>query len=148
MDCESVLRRLVEGVEQRDAEAIAALYAEDAVVHHPLIPKVASGREAIRAGQQEMFDAFSEVEVELLSVLAAENSCAAEVVLRATHTGPIDIGDDEPLPPTRKRIEDHAVWLFEFADDGLIAEERDYFDTSAVMTQLGADFYIPASPEG
>ena len=144
MACGSVFRDLVEAVQRRDAEAVASLYAEDAVVHHPLSQAIARGRDAIRAGQQKMFDAFSEVEIELGSVLEGERTCAAEVILRATHTGPIDVGDEEPIPATHIRIEDHAVWVFELADDGLISEERDYFDTSAVLTQLGIAFYIPS----
>jgi steroid delta-isomerase-like uncharacterized protein len=131
-------------VQSRDADAVAELYAEDAVVHHPLSPAVASGRDAIRAGQQKMFDAFSEVEIELRSVLESPRTCAAEVVLRATHTGPLDIGDEQPVPPTHIRIEDHAIWVIELADDGLISEERDYFDTSAALTQLGIEYYVPS----
>ena len=87
-----------------DAEAVASFYAEDATLEHPLFPEPLRGRDAIRAGEQELFDSFSEIEVEIRNVLTAENTCAAEVVLRATNTGPVDVGGDEPVPATGKRI--------------------------------------------
>lgn len=137
MDSADIVKRVVDAVQQRDAAAVAALYTEDAVVHHPLYPEPARGRDAIRAGQQELFNTFSDVSVEVRSDLTGENSCAAEVVLRATNTGPIDVGADEPIPATGKRIEDYAVWVFDLSSDGLIVEERDYLDTARLMQQLG-----------
>ncbi len=61
----------------------------------------------------------------------------AEVVLRATNTGSIDLGDGEPMAPSGRRIEISAVWIFDFGADGLVRSERDYFDTAELMAQLG-----------
>jgi steroid delta-isomerase-like uncharacterized protein len=132
----NLLHRLVEALESENADAVAALYEEQATMSHPLFPEPLRGRDAIRAGQQELFDSFSEIEIELRSVLTGENTCAAEVVLRATNTGPIDLGGDLPVPATGKRIEDEMVWVFELSPDGLIVEERDYLDTAALTAQL------------
>lgn len=132
-----VVQRVVEAVASRDADAVAALYAEKATMHNPLFPQPARGRAAIRAAEQELFDSFSEIEIELRSVLVGENTCAAEVILRATHTGPVDVGGDQPVAATGRRIEDESVWVFDLGDDGMIVEERDYFDTTALLGQLG-----------
>lgn len=46
------------------------------------------------------------------------------------------MGGDESRSPScggRKA----AVWVLEVGADGLIAEERDYFDAAAVFRQLG-----------
>jgi steroid delta-isomerase-like uncharacterized protein len=127
----------MEAVASGDSDAVAALYAEPAPLHHPLFPQPARGRAAIRAAEQELFDSFSDIEVELSSVLAGQSTCAAEVILRATNTGPIDLGGDEPVAATHKRIEEMMVWVFDVGDDGLIIEERDYVDTAGLMRQLG-----------
>lgn len=132
-----VVQRVVEAVASGNADAVAALYVEHATMHNPLFPEPARGRAAIRAAEQELFDSFSEIEIELRTVLVGENTCAAEVILRATHTGPIDVGGEQPVAATGRRIEDEAVWVFELGDDGLIVEERDYFDTTALLGQLG-----------
>lgn len=139
MDARELVQRIVDAVASGSSDAVAALYADQATLRHPLFPEPARGRAAIRSGEQELFDAFSDIEVELRSVLAGESSCAAEIVLRATNTGPIDLGGDQPLPPTNKSIEVESVWVFDLGDDGLIVEERDYLDTAALMRQLGLD---------
>lgn len=84
-------------------------------MHHPLFPEPARGRATIRAAEQELFESFSDIEVELRSALAGESTCAAEVLLRATNTGPIDLGGDHPVAATHKRIEAEMVWVFDSA---------------------------------
>lgn len=59
-----------------------------------------------------------------------------EVVLGATNTGSIDLGEDEATPATGLRIEVPAVWIFEFDSAGHVRAERDYFDTAAMLAQL------------
>lgn len=134
---DTALERLIAAVEARDAAAYAALFAEDAVALHPLSPDPIRGRAAIEAAERELFDSFSQVSVEVLTVARKSELCAAEVVLRATNTGPIDVGAGEPLPATGRAIELAATWWLEVRDDGLIVSERDYFDTAALMAQLG-----------
>ena len=137
MDQTSVAQQLAEAVQRADADALAGLYAEDAVLHHPLSPTPVEGRLAIRESEQALFDAFPEIAVELRTVLTAERSVAAEVVLRATNSGPLDLGGEEPVPATGRRIEIPAVWVLDLGVDGLVVEERDYFDTAAFISQLG-----------
>ena len=60
-----------------------------------------------------------------------------EVVLRATNTGELDLGQGGVVAATGRRIEVPAAWLFEFGPDGRVAAERDYFDTAALIAQLG-----------
>jgi hypothetical protein len=57
-----------------------------------LSPKPVAGKAAIVASEQALFDAFSEIEVEVLGVIAQGDDIALEVVLRATNTGPLDVG--------------------------------------------------------
>jgi steroid delta-isomerase-like uncharacterized protein len=136
MDTANVVHRMAETVKRRDAEAMAALYTQDATVHHPLYPEPGRGRDAIRASQQELFNSIADVEVQIRSILTGENACAAEVIIKATHTGALDIGGNA-LKATGRRIEVQEVWAFDLDPDGLIVEERDYLDTAALLAQLG-----------
>lgn len=131
------LHSLVAAVEAGDADAYAALFSEEAVALHPLSPEPLRGRSAIRAAEQELFAAFSEVEVEVRALATDQVRCAAEVVLRAVNSGPLDLGGGEPLAATNQAIELAATWWLTVGEDGLIVSERDYFDTGALMTQLG-----------
>ncbi len=134
---DALIRRFIAAIEQRDADAYAALFAEDAVAQHPLVPDPIRGRDQIRAGEQALYDAFSDVRVELRSLLSSRDCCAMEVVLQATNSGPLDLGDPQPVPATGRTIELPAVWWCEIDDDGLIAAARDYFDTATLLAQLG-----------
>lgn len=138
-DCTDALNRLVAAVEAGDAVAYASLFAEGATTLHPLSPDPITGREAIREAEQELFNAFSEVKIDVRAVAVEETRCAAEVVLRAVNSGPLDIGSGEPLPPTGRAIELAATWWLDVGENGLIVSERDYFDTAAFMAQLGFD---------
>ncbi len=126
---------LVDSVQRRDAAALGRLYAEDAVLFHPLSPEPLRGREAIRASDQILFEAFPDVAVEVRSVLGTEEQCAGEVVIRGTNTGPLDLGDG-PMEPTGRRVAVPAVWWVVLRD-GLIVEERDYMDALGFTAQLG-----------
>ena len=122
-----------------DAGAYAGLFAEDGTLQHPLAPEPIRGRVAIRNGEQALFDSFSDVDVQLVSLTSDQARAVAEVVLRATNTGAIDLGDGGKIPATGRRIEVAAVWIFDFDTDGLVLAERDYFDTAALMAQLGIE---------
>jgi steroid delta-isomerase-like uncharacterized protein len=117
---------------------MAALYTQDAIVHHPLYPEPARGRDAIRASQQPLFSGISDVDVQVRSILTGENACAAEVIIQATHMGTLDV-EGKALPATGRTIEVDEVWVFDLDPNGLIVEERDYFDTAALLGQLGVD---------
>lgn len=138
MDETNVVHRMADAVQRRDAEAMAALYTRDATVHHPLYPEPGRGRDAIRASQQELFNAIADVEVQIRSILTGENTCAAEVIIKATQTGTINVGG-KALAATGRKIQVHEVWAFDLDPDGLIVEERDYLDTAALLAQLGVD---------
>lgn len=129
--------KLVAAIERRDAEALADLCADDAVVHHPLSPDPIRGKAAIAASEQALFDAFSDIDVDVLRVVTEADDVAIEVVLRATNTGPLEVGADDRLPPTGRRIELPSVWFLRLGGDGRIVEERDYLDTASFFRQLG-----------
>ncbi len=139
MNVQDLVRRGIDAVRRADADSYTQLFAENAIVHHPLAPEPLEGRAAIREAEQALFDAFSEIEIEVLRLLSDDRGAAVEVVLRATHTGAIDLGGGQPVPPTGRRIEVPSAWFFEVGPDGLVITERDYFDTATFMSQLGLD---------
>jgi hypothetical protein len=126
---EDAVQRLIDAITRRDIDAYAAQYSEEAVAHYPLSPEPIMGREAIRESEAALFDAFSEIEVEVVTRYGNSRGAVVEVVLRATNTGPLELGPGETMPATQRRIELPAAWIFEFGEDGLIVAERDYFDT-------------------
>ncbi len=137
MNHRDVLQRYVDAIQREDIEVFAQLFAEDAVLHHPLAPEPLEGRTAIRESERALFEAFSEIDIEIVMMLSDERSAAIAVVLRATNTGALELGPGESMPATGRRMELPAAWFFEFDADGRVVVERDYFDTAAFMAQLG-----------
>lgn len=137
MDIPEILEKLVEAIKARDTESYAALYEQDAVMTEPLFGEPIRGRDAIARSESALFDAFTDIEVRDVALFAEEGRAAAELILAATNTGPIDLGADEPLPATGRRVEVPMAIFIEAGADGLIAAERDYFDTASVLRQLG-----------
>lgn len=137
MRSDPLVERLIGAISARDARAFGACYAADAVLVEPLYPVPHAGRDEIERGEQALFDAFTDVRPELRLVLVDGRSRAVELVMRATNTGPIELTDGASLPATGRPIELPMVLLIELNEDGLIASERDYFDTADFMRQLG-----------
>ena len=135
---EDIAIRLVGAVRAADLTAIAALYAPDAVLHHPMFPEPRLGRDAIVAEHDFFLRAFSDIDPAVRTILRADRTVALELVIGATHTGPIDLGGEAPLPPTGRRIAVATIWVLELDEEGLIAEERDYIDPAAIVEQLQA----------
>jgi steroid delta-isomerase-like uncharacterized protein len=132
-----IAAELVSAIERRDTEALSELFADDAVLHHPLAPEPVQGKTEIRASEQALFEAFSDIDVSVVRIVAEADDVALEVVLRATNTGSIDVGTEEPLPPTGRRIELPSVGFLRLDSNGKIVEERDYLDTASFFQQLG-----------
>jgi ketosteroid isomerase-like protein len=121
----TLAERIVDAIERRDADAYAALHAQDAVgAYHPLSPEPLRGRDAIHAAEQELFEQFSGIRLDVRSVLGGDDGLALRLVLSATHAG-------------GRTIELPAVWWYDLDGDGLIAEARVCFDTAVLNAQLG-----------
>ena len=133
------VQRMMDAIQRADIESFADLFAENATMHHPLAPGPLEGRAAIRESEQTIFDAFSDIEIETITMLSGDRVAVVEVVLRATNTGPMEMGPGQFLPATNRRVALPAAWFFEFNEDGLVLTERDYFDTAALMSQLGLE---------
>lgn len=134
---DAVVDALIDTIERGDLDGMAALYGPDAVQHHPLADGPVRGRDAIRESEAALFAMFSDVTIGRRTVARDEGvTFIVELVLGATNTGSLDVGGPDLLPATGRRVELPATWVIEIGSDGLIAEERDYFDTATLFRQL------------
>ncbi len=132
----SVIDRLVEAISHKDINAYGSFYASEAVMHEPLLPEPARGKSEIMEGEAALFRAFSDIKITVTNQLGSERVMLAEIVLSATNDGPLDVGAGE-VPATSRRVEVPMVWALDLNEEGLVVEERDYFDTARIMQQLG-----------
>jgi ketosteroid isomerase-like protein len=132
---EDVAMGLVEAVRAGDVDAIAACYAPDAVLYHPMFPEPRRGRDAVVAEHAVFLSAFSAIEPAVRTLLRGNGTVALELVIDAIHTGELDLGGAGVLAPTGRLVTVPTVWVL-VVEEGLIVEERDYLDPASLLGQL------------
>ncbi len=132
---EDIIKRL-ENTIGRDPDSVAALYASDAVRFDPMTPEGMKGRDAVRKFHETLRRAFQFANSRTLNVLSKGDITAWEWVFTVTHTGPFELPTGT-LAPTNRQVTVKGATFYRFNREGLIAEQRDYFDLASFMLQLG-----------
>jgi steroid delta-isomerase-like uncharacterized protein len=135
-DLASLTSERIQAWNRHDSGAYAAFYRDDATVQDPLYPEPLTGKEAIREDFEGFLTTFPDTEFTLGNVVASDDTVAFEVVARGTHEGPLP-GPAGPIPATGRTMEMLIAAFARIDDQGLIVEERRYFDTGGLLQQLG-----------
>ncbi len=115
---------------QRDPVALAADYADDAVVSSPMFPS-AEGRAAIEKSFVSLFRVFPDWE------MTTEPACIdGSRVMQACRVRATQLGEFMGIPGTGRHVEFDCVLVMEMAG-GCIARERRIYDFTGVLIQLG-----------
>ena len=138
MDIQITAQQLAEKLQQAftndDLAMHAALYAEDAI-YYEASQKV-HGREAIQELLSVWYQAFSNVKFEYRNVMTCGEHFIYEGTMHGTHTGPLATPEGD-VPPTGRKIEIPFAFIARMSPDGLIQEDRTYFDSALMAQQLG-----------
>jgi ketosteroid isomerase-like protein len=79
--------------------------------------------------------AFPDLTQEVTNLVDAGESAFAEVIARGTHTGPLETPDGD-VPPTGRTIAVPFCVVVR-ARGGLLVDGREYYDSAALLSQLG-----------
>ncbi len=135
---EEASRKLAKAITGHDLDALAMVYASDAVAYDPMYPEPLRGREAIKKDTADLFRAFPDVRFGISSIVEKDDGLGAgEVRLTGTHTGPLATPTGGEVPPTNKRIELKGAAFVRLNEKGEIVEERRYYDVGTFLRQLG-----------
>jgi len=134
VDLKKVADKIVKAYKSFDVTAMTNCYAEDAIVVEP--GGVIRGRKAIQEHMEGWLRTFPDVKMEFLTILPSGNHIAFEMLMRGTNTGAM-ISPEGEIPPTGKKVELKAVMILRISSEGLIEEDRTYYDTADFMKQLG-----------
>ena len=135
VDLKKVADNYLKTVNSGDAAAVARLYTEDAVMIMPGEPEPIRGRKAIEENQAALFRAMPDFKVEFTLILISGDHITFEGVGRGTFTGPLASPEGD-IPPTGSSVEIKFVFIAKVTKEGLIEEDRTYFDTANFMRQL------------
>jgi len=124
-------RRREELYNDLDAAALAADYADDAVIDSP-IAGVHTGRQAAEKALRAVFAAFLDRKMNTQSLLIDGDRVAQVVAIEGTH-----IGEFMGLAPSGKLFRHTTVFLYELRDRRILRERRIY-DFTGLLVQIGA----------
>ena len=136
VDLKKVADKLLKTIKSHDAAAMSRIYAEDAMMTMPGEPEPVRGRKAIEENMAGWFRAFPTVKMEFSTVLISENYIVIEWVWQGPHTGPLASPEGD-IPATGRDASLKGVMLLRVSPEGLIEEDRTYYDTADLMKQLG-----------
>ena len=115
-----------------DADAVAAVFAEDAVLREAGRPVEIQGRDGIRARAAMLIAAFPDFHLERLTLVIDGAQHADRWVMTGTHRGEL-FG----IPPTGRSVRMEGATFTRMGDHGLVAEDVHVTDLGALMAQLG-----------
>jgi steroid delta-isomerase-like uncharacterized protein len=114
-----------------DPDAVAAVFADDAVVREVGGAGEARGRAAIRERAAALLAAFPDFHLERLELVIDGERHADRWVLTGTHRGPL-FG----LPPTGRRVRVEGATFTRLDTDGLVVEDVHFSDLAGLLAQL------------
>ncbi len=138
------LKAYGEALNAHDAKKLAGLYADNAVVKVAGAPD-STGRDAIAASYQKLFDAFSNYKSAPSRIFTKNDVAVVEWAFNGTHSG-----DLWGIKATEKPVGAQGVDVFWFDDKGQIKEQHVYYDGNTILAQAGVSKHkarpIPALP--
>ncbi len=127
---QTLFEQRAEAWSRRDPAALAAGYADDAVVTSPMFPRT-EGRAAIEQSFVSLFRVFPDWEILLEEPCITGNRAMQPCKVRATQRG-----DFMGIPGSGRRIEFDCVLILDF-EGVLIKRERRIYDFTGMLIQLG-----------
>lgn len=118
-----------------DGDAVAALYADDAVLISDAFPFPLVGRASIGAGESLLFGSFCNPDWDATDVVRHSKRYAVQYTLTVDFCGPFPGPDGKLLMPTGERVS-LDVATFITLEKGKIVHERRYANLAAMYDQL------------
>ena len=115
-----------------DADAVAAVFAENAVTRESGRPDEQRGRAAIRERAAALLTAFPDFHLERLTLVVDDARHADRWVMTGTHRG-----DFFGIPATGRTIRLEGATFSRLDADGLVIEDVHHTDFAGLMAQLG-----------
>ncbi|HWP66671.1 MAG TPA: ester cyclase [Candidatus Limnocylindria bacterium] len=115
-----------------DPDAVAAVFAEDAVLREAGRPGEVRGRAAIRERAAALLAAFPDFHLERVILLVDGDRHADRWVMTGTHRG-----DLFGIAPTGRAVRVEGATFTQLGEDGLVVEDVHYVDYAGLLAQLG-----------
>ena len=137
MTPEQAAKQWVESFNAHDLKTLVNLYAENALNAQPHLPTPIKGKHAIQEDLSGFVTAFPDCRLQAIHVVVTGNVSAMEWVFTGTQKGAL-VGPAGTIPASNRKVTLKGAEFLTHDAQGLITDERGYFDLVSFMTQLGA----------
>jgi len=127
---ERVVQAMLDSANRHDPAAIHAYLAEAMHAINPRLGTSAASR--MHWAQTALLSGFPDLQYQINRMTSSGGTVVIECTISGTHTGTFG-----GVPPTNKAIELDAAFCVEIVG-GKMTDCRSYFDTGALMEQIGA----------
>jgi steroid delta-isomerase-like uncharacterized protein len=134
-DLKDLYRQAIEAYNAHDLDKFLDYYADDCELTVPGFPPF-KGKAAARECWRLFMESFPDDHLTVTSQVVEESTVVGEWTADAANTGPLYLPSGDVLPPTGKRVTNHGIDV-SVIDAGRIKTHRLYWDTAAVLAQLG-----------
>ena len=134
-DLKDFYRQAIEAYNAHDLDRFLDYYADDCEVTVPGFPPF-KGKAAARECWRLFMESFPDDHLTVTSQVVEEPTVVGEWTADGTNTGPLYLPSGHVLPPTGKRFTNKGIDI-SVIDAGRIKTHRLYWDTAAVLAQLG-----------
>jgi len=126
----------IDAFNKKQLDKLMALYAKNCKNAQPHLPAPLKGVAATEKDLGGFLRAFPNGKMKATVVIVKGDTVAMEWTFTGTHTGPLE-GPNGTLPPTGKKVTVKGAEFTRHDANGLIVDERGYFDLANFMAQLG-----------
>ncbi len=134
-DLREFYRQAIEAYNAHDLDRFLGYYADDCEVTVPGFPPF-QGKAAARECWRLFMESFPDDHLTITSQVVEGTTVIGEWTADATNTGALYLPSGDVLPPTGKRFTSNGIDV-SVIDAGRIKSHRLYWDTAAVLAQLG-----------
>lgn len=127
---------MVAAINAHDVDRYMTHVADDIRTTNLAYPETRQGNELVRQFWHETFAAFSDYGIVVKDRTVTEDTIVSEIEIGGTHDGPLQLGPDQTLAATGRKISIRGVYVHTVRD-GKVVEARQYPDLMGLMTQLG-----------
>jgi steroid delta-isomerase-like uncharacterized protein len=123
---------------EHDLDKLLSLLGADFVSRSSLSQGRPADKAMVAAGFKMFVKALPDLKEEVVSIVAEDGRVACEVLETATFTGPMELPSGV-IAPTNRSYRLPAASFFGVNAQGLIVEQRTYWDTASWAQQIGVD---------
>ncbi len=116
-----------------DADAVAAVFAESAVVREAGSATESHGRDAVRARATLLLTAFPDYHLQRIELVIDGDRHADRWVMTGTH-----LGELYGIPATGRRVRVEGATFTRLGPDGLVTADVHFTDLAGLLRQLTA----------